>query len=360
MRGECKQPGGKLVAVSIAGDTCRLDGDFFVDARDDADVDAALRDVGAVLGTMAAETSDGGTPSVRRVARAVGEALERHPGVLLEGTGPGPIAVAFLRALGHDPDVPVPAAGRTGTDADGDRRRWESLAAGLSVVHDRPRTPAEQMALDVAWARQVADGRRGPTMRFWEWSAPAVVVGRFQSIDDEVDLRAAREAGLAVVRRCTGGGAMLVTPEGAITFSLIAPRPFVDGLDVAASHRLCEGWVVDALAGLGLDVRFSGLNDIASARGKIGGSAQRRFPPATPPGGTVAGPGAVLHHTTLAYDLDPGLMRRVLKVGREKMSDKAVRSASRRVDPLSRQTALSRRELVARLMDAVRAAGVRV
>ena len=103
--------------------------------------------------------------------------------------------------------------------------------------------------------------------------------------------------------------------------------------------------LIAALRGLGLDVGFSGLNDIASSHGKIGGAAQRRFPP------IGSGPGSILHHVTLAYDIDAVKMTRVLNISGEKMSDKAVKSAVKRVDPMRAQTGLSRDGLIARLAD---------
>lgn len=229
------------------------------------------------------------------------------------------------------------------------RDRWRRLAP--VVVHDTPRSPAEQMAIDEQWAREVAAGERPASLRFWEWSSPAVVVGRFQSIPDEVHVDEAERLGFTVVRRCTGGGTMVVQPGGAITYSLYAPQWFVDGMDAAEAYRLCDSWLIDALRGLGVDARFQGLNDIAVANdacrgtvdgrdpaqwGKAGGAAQRRFP--APPDSD--GPGAVLHHTTLAYELDGALMARLLNTSPEKLSDKAVRSASKRVTPLGMQLPL--------------------
>lgn len=91
---------------------------------------------------------------------------------------------------------------------------------------------------------------------------------------------------------------------------------------------------------------FAGLNDIATQYGKLGGAAQRRFAP------THGGPGAILHHVTLAYDIDAEKMTRVLNISREKMSDKAVKSAAKHVDPMRSQTGMGRDEVVARLVDA--------
>jgi lipoate-protein ligase A len=73
------------------------------------------------------------------------------------------------------------------------------------------------------------------------------------------------------------------------------------------------------------------LNDIASDQGKIGGAAQKRF-----------ADGTVLHHVTMSYDIDADKMLEVLRIGREKMSDKGHRSANKRVDPMRSQTGLSR------------------
>ena len=57
---------------------------------------------------------------------------------------------------------------------------------------------------------------------------------------------------------------------------------------------------------------------------------------------------------TLAYDIDGEKMMRVLHVSREKMSDKAVKSAVKRVDPMRSQTGMSRDVVVNHLIAAVR------
>lgn len=223
-------------------------------------------------------------------------------------------------------------------------RRWHALKP--NIVHDDPRKPQEQMDLDVEWAREVAAGTREPTLRFWEWAEPAVVIGRFQSLEDEVNVHTAQDEGFHIVRRCTGGGAMFIEPGNTITYSLYAPLDFAHGMSVEESYELCDYWLVEALRALGLNVRFAGLNDIATQYGKLGGAAQRRFAP------THGGPGAILHHVTLAYDIDAEKMTRVLNISREKMSDKAVKSAAKHVDPMRSQTGMGRDEVVARLVDA--------
>ena len=81
------------------------------------------------------------------------------------------------------------------------------------------------MAIDETWAREVAAGTRQPTIRLWEWAGPAVVIGRFQSAQDEVNLDIAKQLGFDVVRRCTGGGAMFIEPGNtSYLFSVCAAR----------------------------------------------------------------------------------------------------------------------------------------
>ena len=53
-----------------------------------------------------------------------------------------------------------------------------------------------------------------------------------------------------------------------------------------------------------------------------------------------------MHHATLAYDIDADKMLQVLRIGREKLSDKGITSAKKRVDPMRSQTGLSRAAII--------------
>jgi lipoate-protein ligase A len=205
---------------------------------------------------------------------------------------------------------------------------------GWRVVPAVARPPLMNMALDEVLAERVGSGARPPTLRIWGWSAPCVVLGRFQSVRNEVDEEAAARHGIEIVRRVSGGGAMFIEPEGAITWSLYGPKSLVEGMSFAESYEALDAWAVDALRALGLDAWYAPLNDITSAGGKIGGAAQSRRG------------GAVLHHTTMAYDMNMPLMLQVLRIGREKLSDKGVTSADKRVGPLRQQTEMPRQEII--------------
>ncbi len=58
----------------------------------------------------------------------------------------------------------------------------------------------------------------------------------------------------------------------------------------------------------------------------------------------------MLHHVTMAYDIDAAKMLDVLRIGREKLSDKGTASAAKRVDPLRSQTGLPREAVIAQMI----------
>ena len=58
--------------------------------------------------------------------------------------------------------------------------RWRTLPWKLLPAVARP--PLLNMALDEVLVERVAAGQRAPTLRIWGWSAPCVVLGRFQSV----------------------------------------------------------------------------------------------------------------------------------------------------------------------------------
>ena len=221
-----------------------------------------------------------------------------------------------------------------------DTARWRAFP--WKLLPAVARTPLLNMALDEVLVERVGAGRRQPTLRIWGWSARCVVLGRFQSVRNEVDEVAAARRGIEIVRRISGGGAMFIEPEGAITWSLYAPESMTAGMTFAESYRFFDAWVVDALRELGIDAWYAPLNDITSRAGKIGGAAQARRG------------GAVLHHTTMAYDMNLPLLLEVLRTGKEKLSDKGVTSADKRVAPLRQQTNLPREAIIEYMVEQFR------
>ncbi|MEV5464535.1 biotin/lipoate A/B protein ligase family protein [Streptomyces griseoincarnatus] len=319
MHGEYKVPGGKLVVVDVdvvdgALRNARVAGDFFLEP------DEALDAVNGALEGAPADTDAAGLAA--RIEAALPEGTVMY-GLTAEGVG-----IAVRRALAHATDW---------TDYD-----WQ-------LVHEGPQPPALHMALDEVLTAEVAAGRRPPTLRVWEWASPAVIIGSFQSLRNEVDPEGARRHGVDVVRRISGGGAMFVEPGNTITYSLSVPEALVQGLSFQDSYAYLDDWVLGALGDMGVRAWYQPLNDIATDQGKIAGAAQKRIV------GPDGAPGAVLHHVTMAYDIDADKMLEVLRIGKEKLSDKGTRSAKKRVDPLRRQTGLPREAVIGRMVDSFRA-----
>lgn len=208
---------------------------------------------------------------------------------------------------------------------------WELIELPAQNAHTH-------MALDQILLEQVNLGQRQPTLRFWEWSGPAVAMGIFQSVKNEVDMDAAKRHGVEVSRRISGGGAMFIEPGNTITYSIYAPKSLVTGLSFSDAYKAMDEFVIQALYDVGIKAWYEPLNDITSEHGKIGGAAQAHKQ------------NAILHHVTMAYDIDTNKMLEVLRIGREKMSDKGTKSAAKRVDPLRSQTGLSRSEIIKRMI----------
>lgn len=207
------------------------------------------------------------------------------------------------------------------------------------IIRETPLSGPVNLALDEVLTRRVGAGERPPTLRFWKYTGPVVVLGRFQSVANETSDEGVAEYGVDVVRRMTGGGAMFGEPENIITYSIYAPPELVSGMSTVDSYAFLDSWMVEALRSLGVDAWYEPINDLTSSDGKVGGAAQaRRF-------------GAVLHHTMMSYEMDAEKMLRILRVGKEKLSDKAIHSAEKRVGPLRRQTELAREEIMERMIE---------
>lgn len=119
------------------------------------------------------------------------------------------------------------------------------------ILGPEPRSGAANMALDQAIAAACAAGESPPTLRFYRWQPPTVSLGRHQAIA-EIDLEAVAARGYEVVRRSTGGRAILHTDE--LTYSVAAPadEPRVKGGVMDAYLRLSNA-LVAGLRNLGLE-----------------------------------------------------------------------------------------------------------
>jgi len=114
-------------------------------------------------------------------------------------------------------------------------------------------TGAENMAVDEAISQAIAAGLVPPTLRFYAWDPPCVSLGRNQPVAG-VDLDRCAALGYDVVRRPTGGRAILHTDE--MTYSMIASpeHPLMHGYVLDSYLRISHG-LVAGLRRLGIDAQ---------------------------------------------------------------------------------------------------------
>ena len=111
------------------------------------------------------------------------------------------------------------------------------------------------MAVDEAMVGAVDSGRALPTVRVFGWRPPAVSFGYAQRVSREIDLERCRKMGVDVVRRPSGGRAVLHWNE--LTYSVVCPGD--DGLlggSVMEAYQKISMCLVAGLRLLGVDAAF--------------------------------------------------------------------------------------------------------
>ncbi len=186
------------------------------------------------------------------------------------------------------------------------------------------------MGLDESILHSVSSGEQLPTFRVYGWNPPAVSIGYFQGLEEEVDTAACRAHGVDVVRRITGGGSVFHQAE--ITYSIVIPEghPLAPQSIQESYGTLCSG-IVAGLKELGVASEFAPINDIVSGGRKISGNAQTRKK------------SCLLQHGTILLDLDVDLMFELLKVPQEKARGKLIEDVKARVTSLK---AILKREIL--------------
>jgi lipoate-protein ligase A len=173
------------------------------------------------------------------------------------------------------------------------------------------------MALDEVLLEFTASGAP-PVLRFFGWDPPAVSVGYFQGLREEVDTEACRRRGVDLVRRISGGGAVLHKSELTYSVAMSLDHPLAKS-DLGESYRLLCGGLLEGLKRLGLDAVFSGINDILAGGKKVSGNAQTRRA------------GCLLQHGTVILDNDVDVMFELLRVPEEKIKGKLIEEVKERV-----------------------------
>lgn len=163
-------------------------------------------------------------------------------------------------------------------------------------------------------ARRAAPGRGE---MFFTWvTPPTVVCGRHQWIDKEVDLDACAAAGIDVMRRRSGGGAIFADNRN-VMCSYIAPAH-----EVTTTFGHFNAMMTGLLRSMGLDASSTSRNDLLIGDKKVAGVAFYYLG------------GVAIVHSTMLVDTDFAAMGRVLTPSRAKLESKGVKSVNSRVTTL--------------------------
>ena len=161
------------------------------------------------------------------------------------------------------------------------------------------------------------------SLRLYTYRSHCALVGRYQSLADEIDLDVCDTRGVQVGRRPTGGGAIIM---GADQLGVaVATRATAEQSPRELLGRFAEG-VIAGLERLGVEAAFRSKNDLEVGGRKIAGLGLYLDPH-----------GAVLFHSSVLVDLDIGLMLEVLRIPGAKLSDKAVQGIGERVTTVRRE-----------------------
>jgi lipoate-protein ligase A len=160
---------------------------------------------------------------------------------------------------------------------------------------------AENLALDEALLLAAESGDGGEVLRSWEWPRLAVVLGSGCRIEEDVEEAACVADGVPILRRSSGGGTVLLG-AGCLLYTLILDsRRDPDLGEIRPSYRHILGRLAAALSeGVG-PVEPAGISDLVIFGRKFSGNAQQRKR------------AFLLHHGTLLYGFDLGLVPRYLR-----------------------------------------------
>lgn len=192
---------------------------------------------------------------------------------------------------------------------EGSKRKWGHVERWEASCYNRKMhlldltlpTPQENLALDEALL-DTAEASEDPAevLRFWEADRPVVVLGRSSKAAEEVQLEACRADGVPVLRRCSGGAAIVAGP-GCLMYAVVLSyelHPELRALDLA--HRFVLSRLREALLPLASDVQFRGTSDLAVGDYKFSGNSLR------------CKRSHLLYHGTLLYDFELTLLDKYL------------------------------------------------
>ena len=179
-------------------------------------------------------------------------------------------------------------------------------------------TASVGLATDEVLANRAGAGTSLPTLRLYTYQ-PCALVGRFQSIENELNLSYCADNKIPINRRPTGGGAIIMG-EDQLGVALAIPGK-ADETYAHVRERMAQfsQGIISGLGTLGIHVEFRRKNDLEVNGKKIAGLGLHK-----------TDTGGLLFHASLLVGLDVPYMLNVLKIPFEKITDKEISTVSER------------------------------
>ncbi|HGI8658281.1 TPA: lipoate--protein ligase [Streptococcus agalactiae] len=143
---------------------------------------------------------------------------------------------------------------------------------------------------------------------------PAIIIGRHQNTIQEINKEFIDKNGIHVVRRLSGGGAVYHDLNN-LNYTIISNNTQEGAFDFQTFSKP----VIDTLAKLGVKAEFTGRNDLEINGQKFAGNAQAYYK------------GRMMHHGCLLFDVNMSVLGQALKVSKDKIESKGIKSVRARV-----------------------------
>lgn len=181
----------------------------------------------------------------------------------------------------------------------------------MKYIVNKSNNPAYNIALEAYAFKELRD--EDEIFILWI-NEPAIIIGKHQNTIEEINKEYIDEHGIHVVRRLSGGGAVYHDLNN-LNYTIISNKADEGAFDFKTFSQP----VIETLADLGVTAEFTGRNDLEIDGKKFCGNAQ------------AYSNGRMMHHGCLLFDVDMTVLGNALKVSKDKIESKGVKSVRARV-----------------------------